>query len=233
MATLLRTDNLGKAFASGQETVVALCDCTLEIAAGEMVAVVGPSGSGKSTLLQLLGCLEPPSSGRYWFADQLVSGLSQHDLARIRNRRIGFVFQTFNLLARTSAWENVALPLLYAGMERRERMDRAMAALERVGLTGRATHSAARLSGGEQQRVAIARALAAEADVLLADEPTGALDTRTGAQVLDIFEAVNAAGMTVVIVTHDPAVARRTRRIIGIRDGALVYDCPLGQAASG
>jgi putative ABC transport system ATP-binding protein len=223
-APLLRTEDLRKEFANGQERVPALRGCTLEIAAGELVAVVGPSGSGKSTLLQLLGCLEAPSGGEYWFDDQLVSALSADELARLRNRRIGFVFQTFNLLARASAWENVALPLLYAGVERRERMARAMAALQRVGLSGRATHSAARLSGGEQQRVAIARALAAEADVLLADEPTGALDSRTGAHVLDLFEAVNAMGMTVVVVTHDPAVARRARRLVGIRDGMLVYD---------
>jgi putative ABC transport system ATP-binding protein len=224
VAALLRTEGLAKTFRVGGAAIHALRDCSLTLEAGEAVAVMGPSGSGKSTLLYLLGCLEPPTAGAYWFEDRAVADLSPNALANLRNRRIAFVFQSFNLLPRASARENVELPLIYAGMRGVDRARRARVALEQVGLADRAEHDAARLSGGEQQRVAIARALARDATLLLADEPTGALDTRTGAAILDLFDAVNRAGMTVVTVTHDPTVAARMRRIVRMRDGQLEPD---------
>jgi putative ABC transport system ATP-binding protein len=189
-----------------------------------MVAVMGPSGSGKSTLLHLLGCLDRPSAGDYWFCGQRVADLADDALARVRNRHIGFVFQNFYLLPRATALENAALPLLYAGLTGRERRDKAEAALERVGLGHRLRHRATTLSGGEQQRVAIARGLVNDPSLILADEPTGALDSAMGSEILDLLESLNAGGITVLIVTHDPQVAGRARRLIRALDGRVASD---------
>jgi ABC-type lipoprotein export system ATPase subunit len=221
-----------KIYDLGEVRVEALKNATLDIEQGEYVALIGPSGSGKSTLMNTLGCLDRPTSGSYRLAGVEIATMSGDARARIRNERIGFVFQNFNLLARTSALENVELPLMYApGISDREGRRRAVRALERVGLGNRMDHHPSQLSGGQQQRVAIARALVNEPSILMADEPTGNLDTRTSKEIIHLFEELNRAELTVIIVTHDQDVARHARRIIALRDGEVVADTPdLAQA---
>jgi putative ABC transport system ATP-binding protein len=215
--------DIRKTYHIGDFEVHALQGVTVSIAAGELVAIMGPSGSGKSTLMNILGCLDVPSSGSYRLDGQEVARLKDDQLAQLRSRKIGFVFQQFNLLARTPAIEQVELPMTYAGI--RDRRARAMAALEAVGLADRARHKPTELSGGQQQRVAIARALVNEPSIILADEPTGALDTRTSAEIMGIFQRLNRGrGLTVIFVTHEPEIAYHTRRIIQLRDGVITSD---------
>jgi putative ABC transport system ATP-binding protein len=221
---LIRVEQLAKEYRMGSTVVPALCGVSLDIAAGEFVAVMGPSGSGKSTFMNLLGCLDHPSTGRYWLDGQEVSRLSGDDLAQVRNRKIGFVFQHFNLLARTSALDNVALPLLYRGMPAPERKQHAEQRLAQVGLADRLDHHPAQLSGGQQQRVAIARALANDPQLVLADEPTGALDSHTSVEIMALLQHLNREGITIVVVTHENDVAHFAGRIISFRDGAVVED---------
>ncbi len=221
---LIDAQALTKAYAMGGQTVHALRGVSLQIDAGEFVAIMGASGSGKSTLMHILGCLDLPDGGSYDLAGEAVHALAPDALAAIRNRRIGFVFQQFNLLARTSALENVELPLVYAGVKPAERQARARAALARVGLAERAAHSPAELSGGQQQRVAIARALVTQPALILADEPTGALDSQTSEDTMALLAQLNAQGITVVLVTHEHDVAAWARRCIVLRDGAIVQD---------
>ena len=218
---LIETRRLAKIYRMGDTEVQALAGVSVEIDRGEFVAVTGPSGSGKSTFMNLLGCLDRPSAGEYRLSGTAVSDMDGDQLAKTRNRHIGFVFQHFNLLPRTSAIENVALPLVYAGISRKERITKAIGMLERVGLADRAHHHPAQLSGGQQQRVAIARALVTEPLLILADEPTGALDTRTSLEVMALFQELNRQGMTLVLVTHEPDVARFARRALRFRDGRL------------
>ena len=225
---LIHTRELTKLYrmGSGMDSIEvrALDGVSVDIDAGEFVAVMGPSGSGKSTFMNVLGCLDRPTSGDYVLGEKKVSELGGDELATVRNKRIGFVFQQFNLLARTPAVENVALPLVYAGISSSERARRATAMLNKVGLGERAHHHPAQLSGGQQQRVAIARALVTEPLLILADEPTGALDSRTSLEIMALFQELNRQGMTVVLVTHEPDVARFARRIIVFRDGKVVED---------
>ena len=208
----------------GKMPVPVLEDVTLRVEAGEYIAIMGPSGSGKSTLMNLIGCLDLPTEGEFFLGGENVLGLSENAVADLRNRMIGFVFQNFNLLPRETALENVALPLLYAGVSRRERLERAREMLDRVGLSDRTDFLPTQLSGGQKQRVAIARAMINRPSVLLADEPTGALDTVSGRQVMDLFEQLNAEGVTVVVITHAPEVAARARRIIRILDGRIAAE---------
>src|SRR5687767_4844391 len=216
--------DLSKEYRMEDYTVAALRGVSLEIAAGEFVAVMGPSGSGKSTFMNLLGCLDRPTRGDYLLGGRRVSELAGDALAAVRSRSIGFVFQHFNLLARTSAIDNVALPLLYQGIAKMQRQERSLEMLERVGLGDRAHHVPAQLSGGQQQRVAIARALVTEPLLILADEPTGALDSQTSLEIMHLFQELNRQGMTVVLVTHEHDVARFARRILVFRDGKVVSD---------
>ena len=222
---MIQTENLTKVYQMGDTEVRALNGASFTIEKGEMVAIMGPSGSGKSTLMSIIGCLDVPTSGRYTLGGIAVEKLEETELAEIRGRKIGFVFQQFNLLARTSALENVMLPLTYAGSSGKERQERALKALERVGLSDRTHHAPNELSGGQQQRVAIARALVNEPAILLADEPTGALDSKTGVEIMELFQSLhNEHGQTVIVVTHDPYVARHTNRIIKLSDGHIVSD---------
>ena len=224
MSALIETERLSRHFPSGEEVVRALSDVTVRIQPGEFVAAMGPSGSGKSTFLNLVGCLDRPTEGRYRLMGEEVETLSQDRLAELRSRRIGFVFQSFNLLQRADAMANVELPLVYRGLRRRARRERAAMALAAVGLADRMRHRPSQLSGGQQQRVAIARAIVGSPDLLLADEPTGALDTRTGLSVVSLFQALNRGGVGVLMVTHDAEVARFAGRVLRFRDGRLVAD---------
>jgi putative ABC transport system ATP-binding protein len=208
----------------GDTEIRALDRVSVDIAKGEFVAVMGPSGSGKSTFMNVLGCLDRPTSGEYFLEGRNISALAADELAAVRNRSIGFVFQQFNLLARTPAIENVELPLVYAGIDKKQRAEKSKAMLERVGLAERAHHHPAQLSGGQQQRVAIARALVTEPLLILADEPTGALDSRTSLEIMSLLQELNRQGMTVVLVTHEPDIARFARRILGFLDGRVVQD---------
>jgi putative ABC transport system ATP-binding protein len=219
---LIRTDDIRKTYSTGAVEVLALDGVTLQIEKGEYVALMGPSGSGKSTLMHLLGCLDTPTSGHYWFNDRDISTLDDTELAHLRNRQIGFVFQSFNLLPRLSAQANVQLPMLYAGVSFRERKGRAAGLLEMVGLKDRMTHNPNELSGGEMQRVAIARAFANHPSVVLADEPTGNLDSRTGVEIMRLFGSLAEQGNTIILVTHDQAVGGHARRIIHLADGKIV-----------
>lgn len=219
---LIRTDSVSKSYGAGAAQVHALCEVTLTIEKGEYVALMGPSGSGKSTLMHLLGCLDTPTSGHYWFNDRDISTLDDIELAHLRNREIGFVFQSFNLLPRLTAQANVQLPMLYAGVPLRDRLSRAGDLLATVGLQDRMTHKPSELSGGEMQRVAIARAFANRPSVVLADEPTGNLDSKTGVGIMRLFGSLAEQGNTIVLVTHDQAVAGHARRIIRLADGRVV-----------
>jgi len=221
---LVRTADLAKDYLLGDTRVPALQGVSLEIARGEFVAVMGPSGSGKSTFMNLLGCLDHPSGGEYWLDGEAVTRLSDDALAGLRNRRIGFVFQHFNLLPRTSALDNVALPLLYRGLALAERQARATQRLAQVGLSERSGHHPAQLSGGQQQRVAIARALVGDPALVLADEPTGALDSKTGIEIMALLQSLNRDGITVVLVTHERDISAYASRIISFRDGRVVGD---------
>jgi putative ABC transport system ATP-binding protein len=222
---MIQAEGLTKVYQMGDNEVRALDGASFTINKGEMVAIMGPSGSGKSTLMSIVGCLDAPTGGRYMLDGVAVENLDESQLADVRGRKIGFVFQQFNLLARTSALENVMLPLTYAGFSGREREDRAFKALDRVGLGERTHHAPNELSGGQQQRVAIARALVNEPAILLADEPTGALDSKTGVEIMELFQSLHKEnGQTVILVTHDSYVARHTNRIIKLSDGKIVSD---------
>ena len=221
---VIRTEALAKMYQMGAEEVHALRGIDVEIRKGEYVAIMGPSGSGKSTLMNLIGCLDSPSSGRYWLAGRLVSDLDDDELAYIRNKEIGFVFQTFNLLPRATALHNVELPLIYNGTPAEERIERAKKALERVDLVPRMHHKPNELSGGQRQRVAIARALVNNPSIVLADEPTGNLDSKTGEEIMNLFENLHGQGNTIILVTHEMDIARHAHRVIFIRDGKIASD---------
>jgi putative ABC transport system ATP-binding protein len=221
---VIRTEALAKMYQMGAEEVHALRGIDVEIRKGEYVAIMGPSGSGKSTLMNLIGCLDSPSSGRYWLAGRLVSELDDDELAYIRNKEIGFVFQTFNLLPRATALHNVELPLIYNGTPSEERIERAKKALERVDLVPRMHHKPNELSGGQRQRVAIARALVNNPSIVLADEPTGNLDSKTGEEIMNLFENLHGQGNTIILVTHEMDIAQHAHRVIFIRDGKIASD---------
>jgi putative ABC transport system ATP-binding protein len=223
---LIRLEQVGKTYRTGSIDIPAIQKIDLTIQGGEFVAILGQSGSGKTTLLDILGCLSRPTEGRYWLDDVLVSSLADPDLAAIRNRKIGFVFQSFHLLTRKTALENVELPLQYAGVAPRDRRDRALEALHRVGLADRCTHVPNQLSGGQQQRVAIARALINHPSLLLADEPTGSLDTQSGRDILDVLLALHSRGQTVVLITHERELANSAQRLVTLRDGRIISDEP-------
>jgi putative ABC transport system ATP-binding protein len=221
---VIKTEELTKVYEMGAEQVHALRGVDVEIRKGEYVAIMGPSGSGKSTLMNLIGCLDSPSSGRYWLAGRLVSDLDDDELAYIRNKEIGFVFQTFNLLPRATALHNVELPLIYNGTPADERLERAKRALERVDLMDRMNHKPNELSGGQRQRVAVARALVNSPSIVLADEPTGNLDSKTGDEIMGLFENLYRQGNTIILVTHENEIAQHAHRIIHIRDGRIASD---------
>ncbi len=215
--------NLTKVYDTGNVRVTALKGVDLEVEKGEMVAITGPSGSGKSTLMNLIGCLDTPTSGSYRLSNEEVSGMSREDLAGIRNRKIGFIFQSFNLLPQISAYENVEMPLLFGGVSKKKRRERVMELLDRVGLSGRVHHKPTELSGGQMQRVAIARALAMNPEIILADEPTGNLDTSAGGDIMDLFMELWEQGHTILVITHDPALALRAPRRVEIQDGKIYH----------
>ena len=221
---LITTQDLWKTYVMGSEEIHALRGLSINIEKGEYVAIMGPSGSGKSTLMNLIGCLDTPSKGSYMLNEKQVSQMNDDELARIRNEEIGFVFQTFNLLPRATALHNVELPLVYAGVSGKDRQDRAKQALAKVELTERASHKPNELSGGQRQRVAIARALVNKPSIILADEPTGNLDSRTGEEIMAAFEAIWKAGNTVILVTHEPDIADHARRVVRMRDGKIESD---------
>ncbi|HEU4588933.1 MAG TPA: ABC transporter ATP-binding protein [Gemmatimonadales bacterium] len=229
---VIRIRDLTRDYVMGSETVRALRGVSLEIRRNEYVAIMGPSGSGKSTMMNILGCLDTPTSGEYWLSGQEVSRLSDDALARVRNKEIGFVFQTFNLLPRASALHNVELPLVYAGVRAKERRERAAAALEQVGLGQRMHHRPNELSGGQRQRVAIARALVNEPAILLADEPTGNLDSATSEEIMRVFGELHAQGQTVIMVTHEPDIAAHAERVVVLRDGRVETDRVTRNAAA-
>ena len=222
--SLIRLQNISRRYQMGAETVHALRDVSLEIQRGEYVAIMGPSGSGKSTLMNLIGCLDTPSAGHYELNGVSVSEMDDNQLAEIRNREIGFVFQTFNLLARSNALHNVELPLIYAGVPAEERRRLALEALAQVGLADRVHHKPNELSGGQRQRVAVARALVNKPSILLADEPTGNLDSKTGEEIMALFDELSRKGNTIIVVTHEEDIARHARRIIRLRDGLIASD---------
>ena len=221
---VIRTENLIKTYEMGAEQVHALQGVDVEIRKGEYVAIMGPSGSGKSTLMNLIGCLDSPTSGRYWLAGRLVSELDDDELAYIRNKEIGFVFQTFNLLPRATALHNVELPLIYNGTPAEERVEKAKLALQKVDLTARMNHKPNELSGGQRQRVAIARALVNDPSIVLADEPTGNLDSKTGEEIMGLFANLHRQGNTIILVTHEMDIAQHAHRVIFIRDGKIASD---------
>jgi putative ABC transport system ATP-binding protein len=227
---IIRTHNLQRHYKMDGETIRALSGVDLSIQRGEYVAIMGPSGSGKSTLMNMIGCLDSPDEGEYWLNGTLVSSLSDRQLARVRNKEVGFVFQTFNLLPRTNALHNVEMPLIYSGMRRKERLARAKRALERVGLAERMNHRPNEMSGGQRQRVAVARALVTEPSILLADEPTGNLDSVTSAEIMALFDELHASGHTIILVTHEAEIAEHAHRIIFLRDGAIAEDRVKAQA---
>jgi putative ABC transport system ATP-binding protein len=220
---IIRLENISKTYGSGNTEVKALSDVNLIVEAGEYCSIMGPSGSGKSTAMNVIGCLDRPTSGHYYLDGGDVAQLQDQELAEIRNRKLGFVFQQFHLLPQLTAMENVMLPMVYAGVPTAERRDRSAEALTRVGLSNRLNNRPNQLSGGQQQRVAIARAIVNRPVLLLADEPTGALDSHTTQEVLNIFAELNASGITVVMVTHEPEVARLTRRVVWFRDGQVIH----------
>jgi putative ABC transport system ATP-binding protein len=221
---IIETHNIARRYVMGTEVIDALKSITISIQKGEYVAFMGPSGSGKSTLMNIVGCLDSPSSGHYILNGQDVSQMGENDLAEVRNKEIGFVFQTFNLLPRQTSLENVALPLIYAGYSKADRIEKAMMALKNVGLEHRAGHRPNELSGGQRQRVAVARALVNDPSILLADEPTGNLDTKTSYEIMDLFDQIHSKGNTVIMVTHEEDIAEYAHRIIRLRDGLIETD---------
>ncbi|PAB58153.1 ABC transporter ATP-binding protein [Anaeromicrobium sediminis] len=224
---MIKIKNLKKIYNTGSVSVEALKNVDIDVKPEEFVSIMGPSGSGKSTLMNILGCLDKPSDGKYLLDGYEIDSLNDGDLATIRNKKIGFVFQSFNLLPRISALKNVELPMMYAGISPKERKERAINALERVGLGDRVHHKSNELSGGQRQRVAIARALVNDPAIILADEPTGNLDTKSGDEVMGIFQQLNNEGVTIVMVTHEPEIAEHTKRVITFRDGELIEDKPV------
>ncbi len=229
--SVIYLEDIYRVYDMGSEQVFALRGVTFGVKKNEYVAIMGPSGSGKSTLMNIIGCLDTPSSGNYYFNGANVAGLDDNELAEIRNREIGFVFQTFNLLPRSDALHNVELPLIYAGIKKSERLDRAYEALQMVGLGDRSTHKPNEMSGGQRQRVAIARALVTRPSILLADEPTGNLDSKTGEDIMRFFGELHSKGNTIILVTHEEEIARHAHRIIRVRDGKIESDGPSEHSA--